>query len=158
MITVFVALATGLGVLIAQYLLGPFVMPWYNDRLQKAQRRVQRRFDQRRMIESELEKGFEDLSTVRAYCIALRLATNQQFDAPRAYARNEIKWGTWRPYLIEDQRLLEQCEQYRGLIRDLRVSIASLPLAQLEASAKRAESQMLTESKTIVDTMNGLGW
>ena len=163
--TIIVAVIAAAGLVVVPVItavLGPIVYPWYSERMSKAQLRVRRRMTVRTMIESELSKGIYDLGAIAAYLMALLVQTPAT--AQDAYIQNiinnEVKFGVWLGYSIEDARLRALCEGYRDLIRDIRV-VASQPPppppdmeVQLGGARKDAD-QKATE---IIRTLNSLDW
>ena len=156
--TVLVGVVAVLGTLIAQCLVGPLVVPWYSERLQKSQARVIRRANGRQMIENELEKGMEDLSGVRTFAIAIRWGKRDEFDALKLYALHEEKWGVWRPYLLQDSELLDKCEDYRSIIRDLRGAVFAISADEIEEREKAVASKMSAAAQKVVALLDERGW
>lgn len=153
-------LATLAGILL-QALLGPIVAPWYAERVQRVQHRFQLRVEQRKMITNELEKGFEDLSTVRNLATAIRLPKDrheQDVKAVDFYSSHEQKWGVWRPYLVEDDELLKLCEEYRTLIRDLRVAVLRLGPDEINEREKQVGVEMSSKALKITNALRTRGW
>ena len=99
------------------------------------------------MVENELEKGFADLSALRAFLMAVGAAPGDRGNLAvwflQNFTANDQKWGIWRPYLIQDQKIEDLSEDYRTRIRDLRVSVMSSqnPLS-LQGSVAIAELDM----------------
>ena len=110
------------------------------------------------MIESELEKGFEDLSGVRAWAIAKRMGQEGQFNILQMYGNHETRWGVWRPYLIEDEELLNVCEEYRSLIRELRVASATLRPEEIDQREPQVGKEMSEKARMIAALLNKRGW
>lgn len=154
-------LGTLAGILL-QALLGPLIAPWYAERVQKAQRRFQLRTEQSQMITNELEKGFDDLSTVRSLSMAIRLASGQaqqqHINSLWRYSSHEQKWGVWRPYLVEDDKLLELCEEYRMLIRALRMATPSLGPDEIDEREKQVGVEMSSKAREIANALRSHGW
>ncbi len=148
--------------ILLQVLLGPIVAPWYAVRVQRVQHRFQLRVEQRQMITNELEKGFEDLSAVRTLAMAIRLVPKDRYETDvrtlALYSSHEQKWGVWRPYLVEDDKLLELCEEYRTLIRDLRIAGPSLGPDEINERERQVEAEMSSKAREITNALRTRGW
>jgi hypothetical protein len=110
------------------------------------------------MIESELEKGFEDLSASRV--VAMLLNSGKQDARERGmglFGSHETKWGSWRPYLIEDVALLTLCEDFRSLIRDHRMETATASPSQILADNKTIEAKASAKAGEVMDAVRGKG-
>ena len=158
-----VGAVTAFATLLLRQFIAPFFSPWYEERLRKAQARVGRRASQRLMIENELEKGFEDLSTVRVMAVADRFG-QPRLNSMQSIGEHESRWGVWRPYLIEDEELLELCEEYRTLIRELRVAAFvsdpdfELSADEIDEREKEVGAAMSSKAREIATAMNKRGW
>ena len=158
-VAVLTAAALIVGTLIT-VVVGPVIYPWYGERMSKAQLRVQRRIRVREMIERELSKGILDLGAVRAY---FTYELQQPAEARNAFIqvimKNETDYGVWLGYAVEDSDLRNLCEQYRDLIRDIRVvAIQPPPPADMEARIEKANKAADKMAGEIMEALNRLGW
>lgn len=148
-----------LGALITAFV-GPIIYPWYGERMSKSQLRVQRRMQVRQMIESELSKGLHDVASIGGYLsvmAAMPVAKAQETFA-KMIMDNELKFGTWLSYTIQHTEVRQMCEDYRDIIRNLRVAIAQPPIPNAQALLSKARQDSDQKASEIVAKMDELGW
>lgn len=141
---------------------GPIIYPWYSERMRKAQLRVERRMQVRQMIENELSKGFHDLASTGGYISLIRIQpiAEAQEKAAQWYINNELRFGPWLGYTVQDAAVKAMCEQYRTVIRDARMMVAEKNLDPSDAGSRLEKARQQSDSKAeeIVAKMNELGW
>ncbi|MCH8065073.1 MAG: hypothetical protein IIC90_04515 [Chloroflexi bacterium] len=163
--TLVVALLSGLFVVVGALItavVGPVIYPWYGERMSKAQLRVQRRMQVREMIENELLKGFHDLASVGGYLTLLIVepAAAAQPKASQRFIDNEFKFGPWLGYAVSNTDIKELCEEYRDIIRGVRMMVGKRDLPRQQGDAQLAKGRESSNKKAaqIVAKMNELGW
>ena len=163
--TLVVALLSGLFIVVGALItavVGPVIYPWYGERMSKAQLRVQRRIQVRQMIENELSKGFYDLASIGGYLSLLMLepVAAAQPKVSQWLIDNELKFGPWLSYAVQDADVKELCEEYRDIIREVRMMVGKRDLTPQQGEAQLVKGRGSSDKKAeqIVAKMNELGW
>ena len=164
-VTVLVGIIAALVTLVVQYLVSPILSTWYQERLLRARAAVERRHDVRAMIEAELEKGFEDLSALRAFLMVAPFPRDPiargdlAIKFSQLFVTHEQKFGAWRPYLLQEREIEKLCEEYRQQIRDLRIEmIPSEDPVKLQGKVAITEMDMSKKASEIIAGIDKLRW